>query len=120
MTDDTPAPHAATGATTLIEVLDAAATDGYGAPFVAVGGGSVRCTSCDEVVPAADLDVVRTDRLEGASDAADMMLVVRADCPGCDSGGTLVVGYGPNATEADEAVLGALVLPDGPADPTRD
>ena len=113
MQNDSPeTTDAARGAVTLMDVLDAASNDGYDTQFVATEDGSVRCTACDETVPAGDLDVSRTDRLEGASDAADMMLVARAACPRCGCGGTIVLGYGPNASDADVAVLSALDLPD--------
>lgn len=120
MSDDSLGVDVTAGATTLMEVLDAAAAAGYEDQFVAVEGGGIRCGACGAIVPAADLAVTRTDRLEGASDAADMLLVARTDCPGCGAGGTLVLGYGPNASDADVAALEDLDLPDGAADPTQD
>jgi hypothetical protein len=46
--------------------------------------------------------------LEGASDPDDMMTVIAARCPHCGVAGTLVLGYGPNASPEHVAVSRAL------------
>ncbi len=110
---DTPdEPTAAMGAETLIGVLRRASDSGFGAQFIARPDGMITCKSCDATSAAAAIDPVRSHRLEGASDAADLMLVVEARCPVCDTGGVLTLGYGPNATAEDEAVLAELKLDD--------
>lgn len=100
----------AAGAETLIEVLEAARSDGYKAHFLAQTSGEVVCEACDEAVPADSLGVDWTSRLEGASDPADEMLVLLVRCPSCDARGTLTLGYGPNASPADEAVTAGLAI----------
>jgi hypothetical protein len=52
-------------------------------------------------------------RLEGSSDAADLLLVVMSRCPNCSRRGVLTLGYGPNATEDDVAALECLDLDGG-------
>ena len=47
-------------------------------------------------------------RLEGASDPDDMLAVVALACPACGTQGTVVLGFGPNATAEDSDVLKAL------------
>lgn len=103
-----PDPTSARGAETLVEVLRAASEAGFTSQLTPRDDGTVRCDGCGEASPAADLTVERVDRLEGASDPSDMMLVARAICPSCRRRGTIVLGYGPNANPADVAVLGAL------------
>lgn len=103
---------APTGAQTLMEVLDAAADRGFGHHLVARSSGKVECTACAETSLAATIPVSRVHRLEGASDAADMLLILEARCPRCKRGGTLTLGYGPNASDADTAVVTGLDLSD--------
>jgi hypothetical protein len=102
--DQTPA-H---GASTLTEVLQAAADNGYDATFDTVGGGRVRCGHCTTEMPVSTVHVEHIDRLEGASDPADMMLIASLRCPACDHGGTLTLGYGPIADGDDVQVLREL------------
>jgi hypothetical protein len=47
-------------------------------------------------------------RMEGASDPADMMAVVALECGVCGASGTMVLGYGPTASDVDSDVLRAL------------
>lgn len=98
------------GADTLVGVLREASDRGHGNQMIARADGTVECDSCDTKSPASAIQAIRTHRLEGASDAADMMLVIEADCPACEAGGTLTLGYGPNATADDQAVLEDLDL----------
>jgi hypothetical protein len=94
--------------TTLTGVLRAFEDDGFTDQLIAEPAGRVRCVACGETVEAADLDVRASRRLEGASDPDDMMTVIAARCPSCGSAGTLVLGYGPNASEDDVAIHQAL------------
>lgn len=108
MPDRDTAVEAARGADTLIDLLNAANAAGFTGQMIAVEGGNVRCVECDDTTPASDLDVMHSHRLEGASDAADLMLVAWAACPRCGTAGTLVLGYGPNASKEDADVLADL------------
>ncbi|MEQ8840806.1 MAG: hypothetical protein RIB98_07480 [Acidimicrobiales bacterium] len=117
-TDTTPDPDFAQGADTLVGVLAAAANDGYRAELRIDRDATVVCSVCDARTPADELTVERYRRLEGASDAADMMLVARSHCPACGSAGMITMGYGPNAGEHDEEFLAALDLREVPSGPT--
>lgn len=100
----------ATGADTLVSALEHARDAGFDHDVVANEDGTLRCTTCNATVDAAEIEVVHEQRLEGASDAADMLMVVAANCPRCGAGTALVLGYGPNASEADAEVLTRLRL----------
>ncbi len=100
----------AMGADTLVGVLRQASENGFDSQLVAQLDGTVECESCKATSPASSIDPVRHHRLEGASDAADLALVVEAKCPACGTGGVLTLGYGPNASAEDEAVLADLDL----------
>lgn len=103
-------PLAASGSTTVLEVLESLRNAGYPAQLTARPGARVRCSNCDAAPPAADLQPDGYRRVEGASDAADMNLVVWGRCPACSTGATLLLGYGPNATAADQSVLSGVEL----------
>lgn len=96
------------GASTLLEVLDSAQEAGFTHQFIATPDGHVRCSGCTSVIAADRLVVRHQDRLEGASDAADELLVALVECPACGARGVLTLGYGPNASDADDAVLRRL------------
>lgn len=98
------------GARTLLDVLDAAQDAGFDEQFIAREDGTVRCDAHTEPVAADRLVVHDHERLEGASDAADELVVVLAECPDCGARGTLTLGYGPNASPADAAVLVHVAL----------
>jgi hypothetical protein len=63
---------------------------------------------CDSESPAGRFEVVAERRLEGASDPDDMVMVVGLRCPVCHIAGTVVLGYGPDASESDADVVAAL------------
>lgn len=71
---------------------------------------AVRCLECGCSSPVRLFGVARVHRLEGASDAADELIVVEVTCPGCGRGGTLTLGYGPAASALDAEVVTALNL----------
>ena len=100
------------GATTLLEILDELQGLGFVHQFIAQSDGRVRCAPCSLAFDSADLVVSGYRRIEGASDAADMNLVVWGTCPGCAIGGVLTLGYGPNSSIEDEATLENLELED--------
>jgi hypothetical protein len=90
---------------TLLDVLARFTQHGWSSQFAARGGGSVECESCHTSVTAADVPVLELRRLEGASDPDDMLAVVAVECANCGLRGSLVLNYGPTATEEDAAVL---------------
>ncbi|NNF53332.1 MAG: hypothetical protein HKN03_02710 [Acidimicrobiales bacterium] len=98
------------GATTLLEVLQELRELGFDGQFLPQPDGQIKCTSCSLVFDAADFVVSGYRRVEGASDAADMNIVVWGTCLGCAKGGVLTLGYGPNASMEDEAVMDRLEL----------
>lgn len=103
MTDDQTATD-----TTVVEVLRKFAAAGWTTNFVAEPDAAFRCTSCDSISPVVDADIGAQHRVEGASDPADMQLVVGMTCPVCQTGGVMVLGYGPAASERDEDIVVAL------------
>jgi hypothetical protein len=96
--------------TGLLPVLDDFAEAGFTASLTATADG-VACGHCRSVSHPGDLLVQRISRLEGASDPADMLVVVGATCRGCGLDGTLVLGFGPDADPVDSDVLADLDIP---------
>ncbi|HKY13786.1 MAG TPA: hypothetical protein VJM33_02595 [Microthrixaceae bacterium] len=81
---------------------------GYDAQFKAGDRGQVDCLTCRRSFPASALDADRLIRLEGASDPADMVAIVPAECPHCSARGPLVLSYGPSSEIEDVDVLSGL------------
>jgi hypothetical protein len=88
--------------------IDALEEKGFRGQFIAGGCGDVRCAKCNTVHHAANLHLEDLIRLEGVSDPADMLAVVAVTCPACKTGGTIVLGYGPDASVEDAEILSAL------------
>ena len=103
-----PVPGAPSDNDTLQAVLAGLADEGWDGEIDAKEGGVVRWRRCGHEVPAGEIEVDRTRRMEGASDPDDMLLVAAAACPRCGDRGALVVHYGPEAGPADADVLAAL------------
>ena len=95
----------AAGLTTLVDVLAQLHEAGWTEDLRAESDGKVRCPSCEGSIPASELEVVAHRRLEGASDPADMLMVLAVTCPSCRARGTLVARYGPEAGVHDDALL---------------
>jgi hypothetical protein len=57
------------------------------------------------VSPAEQIEIRSLRRLEGASDPADMAAVIATACPSCGTLGTIVVMFGPEATEPEVKLL---------------
>lgn len=72
---------------TLVKTINTANRDGFLGEFTASTDGTVVCGSCESRFDASRLNVVAQDRLEGESDAADLLLVVSGTCPSCLTGG---------------------------------
>jgi hypothetical protein len=102
----------ARGAETLLDVLARFTGQGWSSQFAARAGGTVECESCHTSMAAVDVPVLELRRLEGASDPDDMLAVVAVECSTCGLRGSLVLNYGPTATEEDADVL--LGLGDAP------
>ena len=108
--------HAPDG-TQLSEVLTAAAAGGFDGSFdVTRSDGEVllRCSACGTASPPATVDRVWTERLEGASDPADMLHVSALRCPACGAGGTLIAHYGPGADDDHQQIIARLPRPSEP------
>jgi hypothetical protein len=89
-------------------VLIAYAEQGYTAWLWSKPGGRILCGACRQMSPASAYEIGLQRRLEGASDPADMQLVIGATCPSCGAKGVLSLHYGPTAGEEDADVLVAL------------
>ncbi len=87
--------------TTLTGVLESLAQHGFEAQFIPLEGAAVECGECGARIRAVDLEIAETRRLEGASDPDDMVAVFAAHCSQCGRGGTLVLGFGPTASDTD-------------------
>lgn len=105
------------GANSLIDVLRAASERGYATPLRLDGRGRLLCGACENSSAAASVEVDRYQRLEGASDAADLMLVALVECPHCGARGSMTLGYGPNSSDADASFLAELDLREASPEP---
>ncbi len=83
--------------------------------FIARDDGLVECVECSSANRPDEFEIVHYRRLEGASDPADMLIVVWSACPTCNAHGTLMLGYGPNATGPHAAILTEFDLHDADA-----
>lgn len=101
-----PAPDPATAgeAVTLLTLLEDLRRLGFGGQFSEIDG-KVACLSCRTVSEPSRVEVCDLRRLEGASDPADMLAVLAMRCPRCASSGTLILNFGPEATEGEAVVL---------------
>jgi hypothetical protein len=94
--------------TTLTDVLHGYSEAGFTSTFAAQDGCVVRCDSCGSELDPSRMHMRSLRRMEGASDPADMMAVVALECGVCGASGTMVLGYGPTASDVDSDVLRAL------------
>lgn len=85
--------------------------------FQTVEGATIVCLTCRNRFGAESQHADDVARLEGASDPADMAMLVPVRCPHCSTAGTLVLRYGPEAS-AEEAEL-LLALDRSPRDSGR-
>jgi len=98
----------ASDARSLSEILAMYEADGFTAQLGTRPGGRIICFSCHHEAPAEEFELVSLSRLEGASDPDDMLAVAALRCPSCQCQGTLVLSYGPEASEDDVNVLKRL------------
>ncbi len=101
-------------AQTLRGIVSQFERDGYESQFGAREGGRIRCFTCRSDMDPDEVAVDEIRRMEGASDPADMVAVLPVTCPRCGARGTLVLGYGPEASLEDSEVLAAVPDPSGP------
>jgi hypothetical protein len=101
-------PENATDATPMGEGLADYEAQGYTTQFSAQEGGLVMCYECRETSPAAEVELAKLLRTEGASDPDDMTAVAAVTCPRCGAKGTLVLHYGALAPPEHDDVLRAL------------
>ena len=101
-------PGVARGAETLLDVLADHGRRGWSAQFASREGATIECEACHHRVAATDAPLLELRRLEGASDPDDMLAVAAIECPNCGRRGSLILNYGPVASEEDAAVLLAL------------
>jgi hypothetical protein len=95
-------------ATTLSTLVEQFEREGFAGQFAARSEGQVACLTCHGVSDARDVTVSGLPRAEGASDPDDMLAVAAVTCPRCQAHGTLVLGFGPNASGEDADVLRRL------------
>jgi len=106
-------------ARSLGEILAMYEGDGFTAQFGTRPGGRIICFGCQFEAPAEEFELVSLSRTEGASDPDDMLAVAALRCAQCKASGTLILSYGPEATEDDVAVLQRLEAVDkGRENPT--
>jgi hypothetical protein len=103
-----PVPGAPSDNTTVSVVLADLAEDGWDGSFTPLEDGRLRCNTCREELAPHEAEIHALRRLEGASDPADMVAVVSLRCPRCGARGSMVLGYGPDASAEDSDVLSAL------------
>jgi hypothetical protein len=93
---------------TIREVLAELEGLGFTGQFVPRDAGEVECLQCHSRAPADSTVLRHLRRLEGVSDPDDMLAVVGLACPYCGARGTVVLGYGPEASLVDVEVLTRL------------
>lgn len=98
----------AMGPRTLAGVLDKMASRGYTGEFSVGDDGDCRCLTCNTVTALDAVQVDARSRIEGASDPADNAVVLALRCPSCESRGSLVVRYGPEASAGEADLLTSL------------
>ena len=106
--DDHPLAGVARDASTILDVVGAFERAGFVGQFAIHEGGEIECLTCKHRFDAANATVDGFRRLEGASDPDDMLAVAALTCPRCGARGTLIVNYGPVASEDDSLVLARL------------
>jgi hypothetical protein len=109
--DESPIMGVPSDNTTMTEVVRLLELEGYDAQLVVTDDARVSCPRCGTTSEAGDVVVHSRRRMEGASDPADMAVVIAGVCPVCQARGTLVMGYGPNASGPEGDVQRALPSP---------
>lgn len=103
-----PTPGVPQDGLSLTETLDQWSTEGYTGVFVVRAEGHLECRSCNARFSADAAEWDGHDRLEGASDPDDMLLVAAGRCPRCGASATVVLRYGPTASAEDADIVALL------------
>lgn len=96
------------GDSTLDEIVALFEAAGHSGQMAARPGGRLICFTCRAEFDAAEVGVAGLRRMEGPSDPADMLAVAALICPRCGAKATVVLGYGPEASDDDSDVLAHL------------
>ncbi len=92
----------------LLGVLRELDQAGWAGQFMAIPDRAIRCLTCRTEFPAEGAPADEMRRLEGASDPADMVIVVLLTCPECATRGSLTAHYGPEASAEESDVVAVL------------
>lgn len=111
MSESEPPEFAATDESA-VPVLQEFADAGWSINHIVRSDGDVECGECGESSSADRWTVEAQHRIEGASDPDDLQLVAGMLCPECEAKGSIIIGYGPNASDNDGDVLLGLDLDD--------
>jgi hypothetical protein len=95
-------------ATTLADTMRALDARGYRGQFRVTDERAIQCLTCRRASAPGAFEIEYLERLEGASDPADMVAVAALRCPECGAAGTLTVHYGPEMVLEEADVLRAL------------
>jgi hypothetical protein len=90
---------------TLTEIIATLEAAGFTGQMATRADGMLQCLTCRQESPAKEFALGAMRRTEGASDPDDMLAVVGLTCPRCDTKGTAVLGYGPEADPQDAEVV---------------
>lgn len=100
----------ARGAESMTDVLARLDDEGYSGQYQTSMDATIRCLTCRRLFPASASADHSSTRLEGASDPAEMSMVVPLVCPHCSTRGALILRYGPEASADEADVFDALDL----------
>jgi hypothetical protein len=92
-------------AQTLTDAVAALEAQGYTGQFRVLELARVQCLTCRREFAGTRGAIESLRRLEGASDPDDMLAVVALVCPECRARGSLVLGYGPDASLEESQLL---------------
>ena len=90
---------------TITSVLDAYRADGYEVDYAVEN--DVLVDGAGQAIDPADVVVVSMRRLEGASDPADNLVVAAITTRDGKARGTVILRFGPEASEAEALLLQA-------------
>ena len=92
----------------LAEVLSGFERAGFDGHFdIDDDSGTCLCASCGQAAAPEEIEALEARRLEGASDPAEMAIVLGLGCPHCGRRGTVVCRYGPEASAGEAALVRA-------------
>ena len=98
----------AAGASDLVEIVSAFQAEGFDGDLVLTDDAQILCKACGTKQRGARYLQCAQRRTEGASDPADMALVVALECPTCGSKGVLALKYGPDAPREEAELIRQL------------